>query len=476
MRRGAGGRRSAVVENGVGQDHGDVFDRHLFFRPQFAHSVGRHRPGHRRDAGGGRHFPSLSTISRGSSGLPVALAGQTEVAARDARGDGDDELSDLHGPRLLEMMRVLKPTGSIYLHCDPTESHGLKLMMDAIFGRGNFRNEIAWRKYSGRKSNAKRKFPTQQDIILFYSKSDDALFNPVYETMSDREIEKKYKYVDDDGRRYRLAWGRQYQVKGEQRRIYLNEQPGAMVGTLWVENGLQLNTSSSERTGYPTQKPLALLERVIKASTNPGDVVLDPFCGCATAAIASEKLKRKWVGIDLSPKAFELVSSRLENQLGLPDLSPIHRKDQPERTDLGDLPKPRTHLKDLWWEQKGYCNGCGHYFEPSGHDVDHIVPTIKGGTDHVSNLQLLCGGCNSTKGDRPMSYLTAKKLNERGVTYGGKVTEIVEETEARQAAEASEAVPAGLKEALAAAGLDPSKAGGLLTELAKALADQGRPS
>ena len=162
------------------------------------------------------------------------------------------------GVRLMEMHRVLKPTGSLYLHCDPTASHYLKAMCDAVFGRRQFRNEIVWRKYSGRKNNAKRKFSTQHETLLFYGKTSRSAFNMIIIPHSEEEIRKKYTHVDDDGRKYRLAWGRTYQQTGENRRIYLDESPGRAVGNLWTEDGLQLNTSSSERTGYPTQKPLSL--------------------------------------------------------------------------------------------------------------------------------------------------------------------------------------------------------------------------
>ena len=216
--------------------------------------------------------------------------------------------------RLEEMRRLLKPTASIYLHCDPYASHYLKLLLDAIFGKANFRNEIAWRKYSGRKSNAKRKFPTQQDSILFYAASNRAKFSPVYIPIPEKEVSKEYRHVDSDGRRYRLSRGRHYQQTGEQRRIYLDEQPGAMVGSLWIEDGLQLNTSTKERTGYPTQKPLALLERIIEASSHEGDLVLDPFCGCGTAVEAARRLNRRWAGIDISSFAIDLVRKRLKDE------------------------------------------------------------------------------------------------------------------------------------------------------------------
>ena len=221
------------------------------------------------------------------------------------------------GPRIVEMHRLLKDTGSFYLHCDPSASHYLKALCDVIFNENNFRNEIIWRKYAGRKNNAKYKFSTQTDTILFYVKSKDAVFNPLFVPISDKEIERNYRYTDDDGRRYRLSWGRHYQTTGEQRRIYLDEQPGAAIGSLWVEDGLQLNTSTKERLGYPTQKPKELYERIIKASSKEGDIVLDPFCGCGTTLDAAQNLNRKWIGIDITNLALTPMEQRLSRNYNL---------------------------------------------------------------------------------------------------------------------------------------------------------------
>ena len=169
-----------------------------------------------------------------------------------------------------------------------------------------------------------------------------------------------------------------------------------------------LNSSAKERTGYPTQKPLALLHRVIKASSNEGGTILDPFCGCATACIAAEQLNRQWVGIDISPKAADLVRSRMQDELGL-FYRGAHREDIPRRTDIGTVLKynDAKNKRYLYGEQGGYCLGCEEHFPPRNLTVDHIIPKARGGTDHISNLQLLCGACNSVKGDRPHEYLLA---------------------------------------------------------------------
>ena len=159
----------------------------------------------------------------------------TIEAARKSSGEDMAAFLCWLGVRLIEMHRILKDTGSIYLHCDATASHYIKAIMDAVFGRKNFRNEIVWRKYAGRKNNASRKFTTQHEVLFFYAKSTAAKFNGVMLPHSEDEINKKYNLTDEDGRRYRLAWGRRYQLTGENRRIYLDESPGRAAGTLWVE-------------------------------------------------------------------------------------------------------------------------------------------------------------------------------------------------------------------------------------------------
>ena len=179
-------------------------------------------------------------------------------------------------------------------------------------------------------------------------------------------------------------------------------------------------TNGPERTGYPTQKPLALLDRIIRASSNPGDMVLDPFCGCATTCIAAEKAGRQWAGIDLSPLAADLVILRAEQEIGgLFKLT--HRDDVPQRTDQGELPNYRTHKHTLYGRQEGACGGCRHDFPFRNLTVDHVIPQSKGGTDHLDNLQLLCGACNSLKGDRDHPYLLAA-LQRQGRLPLGKET------------------------------------------------------
>ena len=259
--------------------------------------------------------------------------------------------------RLVELHRVLKPTGSLYLHCDPTASHYLKLVLDAIFGFENFRNEITWKRQSAH-SDAKRRFPNVSDSILFYAKSDSAQFHPVYTEHDPDYVRKFYRFNDNDGRGfYQLAdmaspnprpnmmyeWkGYPFPIKGwryekstmlkldSEGRIYypklpdgtpdttkrlrikryLSEQEGSIVTNIWSDLNV-LSAVAAESLGYPTQKPIALLERIISASSEVGDIVLDPFCGCGTAVHAAEKLNRRWIGVDITHLAISLIERRM---------------------------------------------------------------------------------------------------------------------------------------------------------------------
>lgn len=276
------------------------------------------------------------------------------------RGLGHNDLSAylvMMAIRLVELHRVLKPTGSLYLHCDPTASHYLKVILDKIFGIVNHRNEITWKRQSAH-SDAKKKFCDVSDIILYYVKSNKAKFQPQYGEHNPEYIAKFYRHDDNDGKGlYQLAdmaspnprpnmmyeWlGFPYPDKGwryqtdtmqqlhDEGRIYypklsdgtfdttkrprlkryLNEQEGSIVTNVW-DDIQQIGTHAKERLGYPTQKPLALLERILQASSNEGDIVLDPFCGCGTALHAAQKLNRNWIGIDITHLAISLIEIRL---------------------------------------------------------------------------------------------------------------------------------------------------------------------
>ena len=297
--------------------------------------------------------------------------------------------------RLLEMKRILKPTGSIYLHCDPTMSHYLKLVMDSIFGRRTFRNEIIWG-YTGPGSPKMKQFNRKHDVLFWYVKGDSWTFNK-----DDIRVSHKDGGPHTGGFLNELdtSSSEKYGIKGKIPETWWVQEPG---------NGLAIAARQKKQyVGYPTQKPLALLNRIIKASSNKGDIILDPFCGCATACVAAEQLQRNWVGIDISSKAAELITMRFHEEIGGLAYKGTHRKDLPRRTDMGKLPKYNCVENRTWLygKQEGHCNGCVEYFSSKNLTVDHVIPRSKGGTDHIENLQLLCGYCNSTKGNRDMSYL-----------------------------------------------------------------------
>lgn len=194
--------------------------------------------------------------------------------------------------RLIPLHRVLKDTGSIYLHCDPTASHYLKIIMDVVFGRQNYRNEIVWCYETAGKS--KRHFSKKHDVLLFYTKSDKWLFNAADVSIPRKPGKHMKMGVDVDGREYEEKVDKK---SGKVYRWHLDE--GRLPFDYWTDIQF-INREESQRMGYPTQKPEALLERMIKASSNPDDWVLDPFCGCGTTVAVSEKLGRNWIGIDIS--------------------------------------------------------------------------------------------------------------------------------------------------------------------------------
>ena len=258
--------------------------------------------------------------------------------------------------RLIGLHGALKDTGSIYLHCDPTASHYLKLLMDAVFGVRNFRNELVWKRKSGR-VYSKNSFGQKSDTLLFYAKTDKSIFNHQHSLESARNyIKERFTHVNEDGRKYRLSpltnpdvrpnlmyeykghkspkkgWavskkvmekmegeGRLYfpedKSKRINRKIFLDEYPGHPISNLWDDIPF-VNPMAKERLGYPTQKPEALLVRIIKASSNHGEIILDPFCGCGTTITVAEKLKRKWIGIDVTHLAISLMRHRLRDTFG----------------------------------------------------------------------------------------------------------------------------------------------------------------
>ena len=260
-------------------------------------------------------------------------------------------------PRLVELRRVLKPTGSLYLHCDPTASHYLKIVLDTVFGVRNFRNEVVWRRYGSHNDvgQGSRHYGRVHDVLLFYVKSDNPTWNQVFVPLDEKYVASTYRNLDENtGRSFTTtpltgpggaekgnpvyewnghtrAWrynidtmqrlhdeGRLYYSRTgyPRQKLYLDESKGVPVQDIWADI-TSLSGSHKERLGYPTQKPQALLERIIQASSNEGDVVLDPFCGCGTAVAAAQKLNRQWLGIDVTHLAVALMKSRLKDMFNL---------------------------------------------------------------------------------------------------------------------------------------------------------------
>ena len=293
--------------------------------------------------------------------------------------------------RIIEMHRVLKDTGSLYLHCDPTASHYLKVVLDEIFGKNNFRNEIIWhyRRWTGKSKN----FQKLHDIILFYSKTSDYHFNELYTDYTEGSVSRK-----KGGKLHRFKKGYETLLVSDKE----IDEKGVRENDVWHIPFIP--PSSKERTGYPTQKPLTLLQRIIQASSNEGDIVLDPFCGCATTCVAAQQLGRKWIGIDIEKHAVNILIDRLSNDAGMfKDF--INTEMVPQRTDIQRVEPIKSVKERLYQEQNGVCKGCGVQFEMRNLEIDHIIPKSKGGGSYYENYQLLCGDCNRKKGDRNMEYL-----------------------------------------------------------------------
>ena len=304
------------------------------------------------------------------------------------------------GVRLLAMRRVLKDTGSIYLHCDPTASHYLKALMDAIFGRQQFRNEIVWRIgwVSGYKTQ-KRGWIRNHDVLLYYLRTPEAAggFNKEYLTYPAGYVRRDGKPPTGQGFPIEDTW---------------NCHAGDVLDSIMIKS------FSREKVGYPTQKPVALYERIIRASSNEGDVVLDPFAGCATTLVAAERLGRQWIGIDLWDGAGAIVRQRMEDSRQLlRDIPTIHYETAPPaRTDGGGEAAPFIQVTERYAEPSGprmsradmyahllaqhgqRCQGCDRAFDdPRYLELDHNRPRSDGGWNHITNRVLLCGPCNRVK-------------------------------------------------------------------------------
>ena len=337
--------------------------------------------------------------------------------------------------RLLIMHRVLKPTGSLYLHCDPVAAHYLKLLLDAVFGKERFNTEIVWKRTTSH-GNVGRTYGDCSDTIFFYPKSADYCWNQLYAPMEPAYIEDRFTGKDADGRLWQSVtlrnpgprpnlhypytasngvtyephpngWScdvkRMKKYDAEMRlhfpkpggqlrlKMYLDESPGIKLQNLWTDIP-PINSQAQERLGYPTQKPLALLERIIAASSNEGDVVLDPFCGCGTAVHAAQKLKRKWIGIDITCLAIGLIEKRLKDAFGARCKFEVHGtpKDLESARDLA----ARDKYQFQWWavtlvdaqpfqgKKKGAdtgIDGLKFFRDLDKKEVRKIVVSVKGG-------------------------------------------------------------------------------------------------
>ena len=426
---------------------------------------------------------------------------QVIEAARAAAGEDMAAYLCWLGVRLLEMHRVLRDDGSLYLHCDPTASHYLKSLLDAIFGRKQFLSELVWKRTASQGSS--RRWGPIHDTILLYAKSNSYTWNRVYQPYDQQYLDDYYRHEDSRGRHQHVSltapevrsghsgkpWrninptdtGRHWAVprqafrnafpnvseeelspqemldlldeagliywpkrgKMPRQKRYADENPGVLLQDT-VTDIRPLGSHAKERLGYPTQKPLALYERLLEASSNEGDIVLDPFCGCATTPVAAERLARQWVGMDFWEKAHQTVIDRLQDEgLAGPDGNTAGRlltfgqifysTAPPIRSDDGETGSPilktkqkiaeppgpkmsRAEMVKFLIEQNGMvCQGCDRQFDdPLYLELDHNTPRSDGGLNHISNRLLLCGPCNRIKSNTLTLSGLRKENTKRG--------------------------------------------------------------
>ena len=426
----------------------------------------------------------VSEIERSSESLHYAI-----TSAGFTHGPGMQSYLTMMAIRLLEIHRILKPTGNVYLHCDDTASHYLKGVMDAIFGASNYRNHITWKRATAH--NDAKRFGRIADHILFYGKTQSAYWNGDAARVPKTEEELRTSFPQnselgpvrsenltgpsssegESGQPWRgydvSARGRHWappkngayakyiedhfipgyrSIQGVHDRLDALDAAGLIHHpTRGVWPGLKryaaadrgnlpqnlilsptgftnFNKGKGEYVGYPTQKPIGLLEPLILTACPPNGLVLDPFCGCATTCVAAEKLGRDWIGIDLSEKAYDLVVQRLAGEVMVgsdehPRLTGwrvTKRTDIPTRTDQ-PIQRSSNIKSILYGQQAGNCLGCLEHFQIRNLTIDHIVPRSIGGPDADENLQLLCGACNSVKGNRLTQQQLVVELRRQGI-------------------------------------------------------------
>jgi site-specific DNA-methyltransferase (adenine-specific) len=355
-------------------------------------------------------------------------------ALRDVLGENDMmAYLAMMAVRLIELQKVLKPTGSLYLHCDPVACHYLKILLDSIMGAENFRSQITWKRTTSH-GNVGRNYGSLVDHLLFYTNGANYTWNQIYTPFDPGYVEEKFRNRDPDGRRwqsvtlrnpsprpnlryeFKASDGRTYKPHpngwscdlermsrydlegrlhfpakstGQLRlKMYLDESPGIKVQNLWTDIPA-VNSQAAERLGYPTQKPVALLERVVRASSNPGDLVLDPFCGCGTAIHAAQKLDRKWAGIDVTHLAINLVERRLKD--AFPGIAFEVHGTPKDLASARKLAAADKHEFEKWAVAavgavpfrggRGADGGIDGliYFKPDGRKTERAIVSVKGG-------------------------------------------------------------------------------------------------
>jgi DNA modification methylase len=374
-------------------------------------------------------------------------------------------------PRLVELRRVLKPTGSIYLHCDSTASHYLKLLMDALFLPQNFRNEVIWRRTRAHNDRKIRRFGAIHDTLLFYSKGEQWTFNKLFAQREADAPKTHDLYRHTDGQLYRKdncrapgGRGPRYEWNGhienwrfspeeakrleaEGRIVYskngmprvlrpVDPDRGSPLQDVWIDIDPP-NSGSAEYMGYPTQKPMALLERIIRTSSNEGDVVLDPFCGCGTAVIAAQELNRSWIGIDITHLAINLMRNRLKDSFG--DAARFKVIGEPVSLPDAETLALQDPFQFQWWalgqvgaraieQKKGADKGIDGrlYFhdEAEGGKTKQVIFSVKAGHTSVPHIRDLRGVIEREQAEigvlitlQEPTYPMRKEATEAGCYY-----------------------------------------------------------